>query len=155
MGTLLKSGVILIFLFTTMSACEQPEDPFIGSWEYKKYEVQEKGAGSLTELIPENWRAEVNNWIEDGRNLTQSTITFKPDGTYIEKFNKDADEITVIRGQYSVMEDRSQINLKTTEDQYVMSLVRWSDTAFTYKKEYGRLNVPLNIEFTYKRVHPH
>ncbi|MGM0477807.1 MAG: hypothetical protein ACQERC_01195 [Bacteroidota bacterium] len=155
MGTLWKSGMILIFLFAVMSACEQPEDPFIGTWEFEKYEVQKEGAGSLAELIPENWKEKVNNWIEDGRNLTQSTITFNPDGTYIEEFKGGPDEITAIRGQYSVMSDRSQINLKTTEDEYVMPLIRWSDTAFTYKKEYGRFDVPLNLEFTYKRVHPH
>lgn len=153
MGSLLKTSGILLILFWIVSACEQPEDRFIGSWEYKEYKVKEEGLGSLAKLIPEDWKKKVNSWVEEGEGIANSTLTFHPDGTYEEEIKSGPDKITTIKGQYSVMKDLSQINLKTSDDEMVMPIVNLTDTSFTYKKQFGRFEAPLTVEITYKRVY--
>lgn len=152
MGTLLKSGGIFIILFSILTACQQPEDKFIGTWEYADYKVKEEGIGSLQEFIPGDWKDKVNGWIEKGEGLANSTITFKPDGSYEEEIKNGPDKIVIVKGQYSVMQDLSQINLKTSDDESVMPIVELSDTSFTYKKEYGKFDVPFTVEITYRRI---
>lgn len=152
MGTLLKSGGIFLFLFGILTACQQPEDRFIGTWEYEEYEVRDEGVGKLQEFIPGDWKNKVNGWIEKGEGLANSTITFKPDGSYEEDISKGSNKIITIRGQYSVMKDLSQVNLKSGDDELVMTIVELSDTSFTYKKEYGKFDVPFTVEITYKRT---
>jgi hypothetical protein len=152
MGTLLKSGGIFLILFAILTACQQPEDKFIGTWEYHDYKVKDEGVGSLQDLIPGDWKEKVNSWVEKGEGLANSTITFAPDGTYEEEFKNGPDKIVTIRGQFSVMQDLSQINLKTTDDETVMPIVNVNDTSFTYKKEYGKFDVPFTVEITYKRI---
>lgn len=153
MGTLLKSSVIFLILFGILSACQQPEDKFIGTWEYQDYKVKDEGVGSLKNLIPGDWKEKVNSWIEKGEGLANSTITFKPDGTYEEEIKNGPDKMLTIRGQYSVMKDLSQINLKTTDDEFVMPIINVNDSSFTYKKEYGKFDVPFTVEITYKRAY--
>lgn len=153
MGTLLKSSGLFLILFGILSACQQPEDKFIGTWEYQDYKVKDEGVGSLKNLIPGDWKEKVNSWIEKGEGLANSTITFKPDGTYEEEIKNGPDKMLTIRGQYSVMKDLSQINLKTTDDEFVMPIVNVNDSSFTYKKEYGKFDVPFTVEITYKRAY--
>ncbi len=152
MGTLLKSSGIIVILFAILTACQHPEDKFIGTWEYDEYKVKDEGVGSLQSLIPGEWKDKVNGWIEKGEGLANSTITFKPDGTYEEEINNGPDRVVTIRGQYSVMKDLSQINLKTSDDETVMPIQNLTDTSFTYKKEYGKFDVPFTVEITYKRT---
>lgn len=153
MGTLLKTGGIFLFLLIILTACQQPEDHFVGTWEYEKYKVKDDGIGKLQDLIPGDWKNKVNSWVEEGENLANSTITFKPDGSYEEEFKSGPDKLITTRGQYSVMKDLSQINLKTSSDKMVMPIVNLTDTSFTYKKEFGKFDIPFTVEITYKRVH--
>tara|TARA_B100000508_G_scaffold75230_1_gene58565 strand:+ start:16364 stop:16825 length:462 start_codon:yes stop_codon:yes gene_type:complete len=151
MGSLLKYAGITLFLISILISCAQPEDKFIGTWEYDGYKVKDEGVGSLQNLIPGDWKEKVNNWIEKGEGLANSTITFKPDGTYEEEIKNGPNKVLVIKGQYSVMKDLSQLNLKTNEDEYAMPIEVLTDTSFTYRKEYGKLDVPFTVEITYKR----
>lgn len=153
MGSLLKSVAILLILFGIFSSCEQPEDQFIGSWRFDNYEVKEEGIGSIAKFIPTDWKNKVKSWINDGEGLANSTITFYPDGTYEEEVSHNQDKITIVKGQYAVMKDLSQINLKTTDDESVLPIVNLTDTSFTYKKEFGKFDVPLTVEIRYKRVY--
>ena len=152
MGSLLKTSLFTAFLLIVLSACEHPEDKFIGKWEYDSYKAADSGLGALAEFVPEDWKTKVDQWIEDGKDLTNSTIEFKPDGTYEELFSGGPDRVTTVRGQYSVMNDLSQINLKNSSETYVMPIIESTDTSFTYEKKFDQLQIPLTLEITYKRV---
>jgi len=152
MGTLFKTSLFTAFLLTVLSACQHPEDKFIGKWEYDSYKVAESGLGVFAEMIPEDWKIKVDQWIEEGKDLTNSTIEFKPDGTYEELFRGGPDRITLVRGHYSVMNDLSQINLKTSKETYVMPIIELTDSSFTYEKKFDKFQIPLTLEITYKRV---
>lgn len=103
-------------------------------------------------MVPDNWKIKVDQWIEDGKDLTNSTIEFKPDGTYEELFRGAPDRVTSVKGQYSVMSDQSQITLKNSSETDVLTLINLTDTSFTYEKKFDQLQIPLTLEITYKRV---
>jgi hypothetical protein len=152
MGSLLKTSLFTAFLLIVLSACEHPEDKFIGKWEYDSYKAADSGLGALAEFVPEDWKTKVDQWIEDGKDLTNSTIEFKPDGTYEELFSGGPDRVTTVRGQYSVMNDLSQINLKNSSETYVMPIINLTDSSFTYEKKFDKFQIPLTLEITYIRV---
>lgn len=47
MGTLFKTSFFGVFLLMILSACQHPEDPFIGKWEYDSYKAADSGLGAL------------------------------------------------------------------------------------------------------------
>jgi hypothetical protein len=152
MGTLFKTSLFSAFLLIVLSACQHPEDRFIGKWEYDSYKAADSGLGALAPLVPENWKTKVDQWIENGKDLTNSTIEFKPDGTYVELFRGGPDRVTKVQGQYTVMNDLSQVNLKNSSETYVMPTIELTDSSFTYEKKFDQFQIPLTLEITYKRV---
>ncbi|MEX1192060.1 MAG: lipocalin family protein [Brumimicrobium sp.] len=152
MGTLFKTSVFFTFLLVILLACERPADKFVGTWEYHSYNAKDSGLGAFADLIPENWKIEVDSWIENAKDLTNSTITFNADGTYEEHFRGAPDRITMIKGHYTVTPDLSKINLKTSQSEQVMEIESVTDTSFVYLKSFDEFKVPLTLEIVYKRV---
>lgn len=142
------SGFILLLLF----ACTYPEEKLIGTWEYDSYEVDESGIGMLAAFIPDDWKKPIDEWLEKTKGLTNSTLTFYPDGTYKESFSGAAEEFTSVKGHYKVAADFTEIRLRTNGKEQAMNLIELEDNYFIYTKEFKQYNVPLTLKISYKRV---
>lgn len=139
---------VFIFLFTS---CERPEDKFVGTWEYDSFEADESGLGMIASFIPDDWKLTVDEWIENSKGLTNSELTFYPDGTYEEAFSGAAKDFTNIKGHFSVTPDFSEIRLIYKETEQTLKLEALTEDYFIYKKEFKKYQIPLTLKIKYIR----
>ena len=144
--------LVILALIGFVVACSRPEDKLVGSWEYDNYSVDDSGVGFLINMLPDDWRTTIDEYLENVKGLTNSKLTFESDGTYKESFSGAAEQFTTINGTFSVTPEITQINLKNREGEQVMELVEFHDTYFIYKKDFKKFSIPLTLHVTYKRV---
>lgn len=152
MRTLFSPIVFLTIILFVATACSHPEDPFIGKWEFKSYEVENSGLGSWSDYVPESWVSKLDEWIENGKAISNSTIEFKPDGTYEEMFGGVPNEITTIRGKYIVSKDGKELALISSAEENILIIQELSDSTFVFQKKIEQLQVALTLNMHYSRV---
>lgn len=149
MKNLLCFGVLIVLF---VMGCTRPEDIIVGTWEYDSYEVDESGIGFLASYLPEDWKTEVDEWIEKTKGLTNSQLIFNRDGTYEESYTGAVKDFTAIKGNFAVPADFTEIRLKHNGKTDVMKLLELEENYFSYQKEFSKYKVPLTLNIYYKRV---
>lgn len=146
-----KIFILFCICFFLFISCERPEDKLVGTWEYDSFEADESGLGFLAKFIPDDWKFTVDEWIENTKGLTNSELSFYPDGTYQESFSGAAKDFTNIKGHFSVTPDFSEIRLKYKEMEQAMRLEALTEDYFIYKKEFIKYQIPLTLKIKYIR----
>lgn len=143
---------VLLFAVLFCGSCSRNNQKLIGTWEYDRYEIAPVGMGKLAEFIPENWKNEIDNWIEKTKGLTNSQMVFNADGTYKESFNGWIEDFTSVMGHFELSKDLSMLKLIAADKEQVLPIISFDEQHFTYVKELNNYSIPLTIYITYKKV---
>jgi hypothetical protein len=141
----------LLLLVSVLLACSRPEDKLVGTWEYDSFTIDDSGIGFLAAFLPNNWKAEIDEWLEKTKGLTNSVLEFNPDGTFKESFSGAAEKFTNVKGNFSVTPDFSEIRLRINDKEQVMHIEEFSESGFIYKKEFTQYEIPLTLNIKYVR----